>query len=79
MEFDVQEAFELSRDDKLNVAISYNLNNREATIVEGEMSLGDKLEEMVKELNVLPQQHDRYGVANIDLDISHIKLSLSIE
>ncbi|KAF2289075.1 hypothetical protein GH714_026240 [Hevea brasiliensis] len=50
----VHEAFELSGDDKLNVAISYNLNNGDATVAQEEMSLGDELEEMVKELNVLP-------------------------
>ncbi len=43
------------------------------------MSLGDEIEDMVKELNVLPPQHDNYDVANIDLDMSHTKLSPSIE
>ncbi len=31
----VQEAFELSGDDKLNVVISYNLNDEDATIAQG--------------------------------------------
>ncbi|KAF2302178.1 hypothetical protein GH714_033563 [Hevea brasiliensis] len=73
MEFDVQKAFELSGDDKLNVAMSYNLNDGDATIAQEEMSLGDELEECVT------PQHDRYGVANIDLDMSHTKLSQSVE
>ncbi|KAJ9167446.1 hypothetical protein P3X46_022098 [Hevea brasiliensis] len=75
----VQKAFELCGDDKLNVAISYNLNDGEATIAQEEVSLGDELEDMVKELNMLPPQHDRYNVANIVLDISHTKLSPFIE
>ncbi|KAF2315878.1 hypothetical protein GH714_040653 [Hevea brasiliensis] len=73
----VQEAFELSGDNKLNVAISYNLDD--ATIAQEDMLLGDELEEMVKELNVLPPQYDRYDIANINLDMSHTKLSPSIE
>ncbi|KAF2302092.1 hypothetical protein GH714_032612 [Hevea brasiliensis] len=73
------EAFKLSGDDSLNVAISYNSNDGDATVVQEEMSLEDELEEMVKELNVLLTYHDRYNVANIDFDMSHIKFSPSIK
>ncbi|KAF2302751.1 hypothetical protein GH714_004504 [Hevea brasiliensis] len=73
------ETFKLSGDDKLNVAISYNLNDGDAIIAKEETSLGDELKDMVKELNVLSPQHDKCDVANVDLDMSQTKLSPSIE
>ncbi|XP_057994989.1 uncharacterized protein LOC131175289 [Hevea brasiliensis] len=69
VEFDCEiEAFELSGDHKLNVAISYNLNDGKATVAQEEMSLGDELEEMIKELNVLPLQYDSYNQIVIALE-----------